>query len=97
MIMFQTALSLLLQHKPNNVSKEVILTALTQHPRRILKQPAVAIQQGAPAELCLYNEKQSWEFTPQTNRSKSANSPVLNQTLRTKVVATINKNKIYTY
>ncbi len=95
MIMFQTALSLLLQHKPNNVSKEAIISALTQNPRRILKQPVVAIEKGAPAELCVYNEKATWEFTPNTNRSKSANSPVMNQTLHTKVIATINKNQLY--
>lgn len=95
MIMFQTALSLLLQHKPNHITKETIITALTTNPRHILNQPTIKLEVGATAELCVFDEKQKWTFDIKTNRSKSANSPVFNHTLQTKVIATINKNQLY--
>lgn len=97
MIMFQTALSLLLMHKPQHIEQDVIINALTHHPRRVLKQPSVVIAQGQPAELCLFNPKTKWEYTQAANLSKSQNSPVLGQTLTGKVVATINKNALYKY
>ena len=97
MIMFQTALSLLLQHKPQNITKEVVINALTNNPRKILRQPTITIQKGALAELCLFDEKAKWTFDAKSNQSKSQNSPAFNNTLTTKVVATFNKNNYYTY
>lgn len=97
MIMFQTALSLLLQHKSNHISKETIIKALTINPRHILNQPTIKLEVGATAELCVFDEKQKWTFDTKTNRSKSANSPVFNHTLQTKVIATINKDQLYKY
>lgn len=97
MIMLQTTLSLLLMHKPAHVELEQVINALTHQPRQILKQPAVTIAQGEPAELCLFNPKTKWAYTAATNLSKSQNSPVLGQTLTGKVVATINKNALHKY
>lgn len=97
MIMFQTALSLLLMHKPQQLNTEVIIKALTQNPRQILKQTAVSIAVGSNADLCLFNTKTNWVYDAKNNLSKSANSPVLNQTLNGKVVATITKNTLNKY
>ena len=97
MIMLQTALSLLLQHKPQNITKEVVINALTHNPRAILKQTQVSINTGNMASLCLFDEKAKWTFDAKTNQSKSQNSPVYNQVLTGKVMATFNKNNYYQY
>ncbi len=97
MIMFQTALSLLLMHKPQQINTEVIIKALTQNPRQILKQTPVSIKAGSAADLCLFNPKTTWLYQTSNNLSKSANSPVLGQTLTGKVLATVTKNTLYKY
>ena len=97
MIMFQTALSLLLMHKPQQINTEVIIKALTQNPRQILKQVSVSISVGSNADLCLFNPKTTWLYHAKNNLSKSGNSPVLGQTLTGKVIATVTKNTLYKY
>ena len=97
MIMFQTALSLLLMHKPQQINTEIIIKALTQNPRQILKQTPVIVKAGSAADLCLFNPKTTWRYQTSNNLSKSANSPVLGQTLTGKVLATVTKNTLYKY
>jgi dihydroorotase len=84
-------------HKPQQINTEVIIKALTQNPRQILKQTAVSVAVGSSADLCLFNPKTNWVYDNQNNLSKSANSPVLNQTLTGKVLATITKNTLNKY
>ena len=97
MIMFQTALSLLLMHKPQQINTEVIINALTQKPRQILKQVSVSISAGSNADLCLFNPKTTWLYHAKNNLSKSGNSPVLGQMLTGKVIATVTKNTLHKY
>lgn len=94
-IMFQTALSLLLMHKPANIPADKLIQALTVNPRSILKQPPVKVDRGQVAELCLFDADARWVFDELSNLSKSRNSPVFGLTLTGKVLATINKDKLY--
>lgn len=96
-IMFQTALSLLLMHKPENITTETIINALTTNPRKILKQEKVSLTIGSPAHLCIFNTQTSWLYNQSTNLSKSANSPEMGRTLVGKTLATITKDTIYKY
>jgi len=84
-------------HKPQQINIEVIIKALTQNPRQILKQTAVGVAVGSSADLCLFNPKTNWVYDTKNNLSKSANSPVLNQTLIGKVLATFTKNTLNKY
>ncbi len=64
-----------------------LITALTSHPRQILRLPPVTIAEGEPARLTLFDPTQSWTFTK--TRSKSKNSPFLGQTLTGRVLGTV--------
>jgi dihydroorotase len=97
MIMFQTALSLLLMNRPSGMPVEVIVKALTENPRKILKQPAVKVAKGETAELCLFDTEKKWNFDESTNLSKSRNSALFGLTLTGRVAATINKDKLHRY
>lgn len=96
-IMFQTALSLLLMHKPGNMTLDILTEALTSNPRNILKQTKVSIEKGKPAELCLFDPDEKWLYNESANRSKSYNSPVAGLTLTGKTIATVNKDKLYKF
>jgi dihydroorotase len=95
MSMLQTALPALFMHKPNTLSHQKLLEALTQSPRKILKQTPVSIAVGDQAELCIFDTKQQWELNEKTNLSKSSNNPFMGKTLQGKVLATIHNNQLY--
>jgi dihydroorotase len=97
MIMFQTALSLLLMHKPEQLSMDKLIACISTNPRNILNQTAVSIKEGNAAELCLFSSNEKWTFNAKTNQSKSNNSPVWNMELSGKTIATIHKDKLYKY
>ena len=95
MIQFQTALSALIMNAPKNITIDVIISALTKNPRNILKLAAVSLTAGNLAELTIFSTKQTWEYEIKNNLSKSKNSPLIGSTLKGKVIATINKDKLY--
>jgi dihydroorotase len=97
MIMFQTALSLLLMNKPENMPVETLVNVLAINPRKILKQPPVKLIKGETAELCLFDTGKKWNFDESSNLSKSRNSALYGLTLTGKVTATINKDKLHRY
>lgn len=97
MIMLQTALSLLAAHAPKSITLAQIIKTLTANPRHLLKQPEASINIGQQAELCCFNPEKTWVLNEKNNYSKSRNTPVFNQQLTGKVVATINKNKLHKF
>jgi len=97
MIQLQTAFALLIMNKPAKVTTDQIIQALTTKPRNVLSLDEVVIEEGSPASLNLISETQSWTFNKENNYSKSSNSPLLNATLKGKVVATITKNKLHNH
>lgn len=66
-----------------------VIDKLTIRPRQILRLPSVAINEGQPATLTLFDPAVSWTFSQ--TLSKSKNSPFLGQTLTGKVWGIINK------
>ncbi|MFA6260247.1 MAG: dihydroorotase [Bacteroidia bacterium] len=97
MIQLQTVFPLLNMYAPKTISQDILIKALTSAPRRILRLPEVSINKGSIAELCLYDTKASWNYTPKNNLSRSSNSPLLGQTLKGKIIATFNKDQINKY
>ncbi|MES2691012.1 MAG: dihydroorotase [Bacteroidota bacterium] len=97
MIMLQTALSLLMMNKPENITTDRIVETLTANPRKVLKQEKVAVQKGMSAALCLFNANEKWTFNERSNLSKSNNSPVFGLSLTGRTIATINKDKLYKF
>ncbi len=89
----QTFLPLALQLK-NTLGWDKLINAITHQPRKILGIEASSIEEGIIANLSIFNPEKTWEFNKQTNYSKSVNSPLFDETLTGKVIATINNNKI---
>ena len=97
MIQLQTLYTLLNMHAPKEYTLSHMINHLCVHPRKILKQASVSIASGCNAELTLFDPLREWEYNASTNLSLSQNSPLLNQTLKGKVIATFNKNHFYTH
>lgn len=86
----ELALPLLWQHlvESGEWSALTLWRSLSTHPARCLKQPAPAIAVGQPAELTLFDPRQTWRATPQTLRSKAHNTPWLGQSITGRVIKT---------
>jgi dihydroorotase len=80
--------------KPKQFDNGILVKALAINPRKILNQPGVSISKGACAEITIFEPNATWQYSSGNNLSKSANSPVLNQTLTGKVLGIINKNQL---
>ncbi|RZM26824.1 MAG: dihydroorotase [Pedobacter sp.] len=90
----QTALPLLLKA---GLDAQQIAEKLAIAPRRILKLEIPAIEVGQPANFTLYQPKGNWVYNERTNKSKSRNSPLMNQTLTGKVMLVCNNNQFQVY
>lgn len=95
MIQLQTLYPLLAMYAPKNIKREQWIQAITHQPRKILGLTPVVLQEGSPAELCLHQPESGWVYQAKNNHSRSSNSPLLNNTLTGKIVATVNKNRLY--
>jgi dihydroorotase len=89
-IALQTVLPALLAA---GLSPELIVEKLSVAPRNILGLPLPAIENGAAAELVLFDPEANWIFNETTNFSKSSNSPFFGKTLKGQVKAVFAKNK----
>jgi dihydroorotase len=85
----ETAFSLALMH--SKLSVEDIVEKFTAAPRRILRLPEVALEEGAEANLTFFEPDTEWIFNK--SYSKSKNTPFLGQTLKGKVRGVINNGK----
>jgi len=91
MIGFETAFSL--GYEQLVLTKELRLAdyiaRLTIAPARILNLPIPKIEPGGPADLLLLDLKESWTYTPDRVRSRSANSPFLGRALKGRVISAV--------
>ncbi|MFC5412002.1 dihydroorotase family protein [Larkinella bovis] len=69
-----------------------LIAKLTVNPRRIVRFPALTIEENQPATLTLFDPEQEWTYERTVSRSK--NSPFLGKTLRGKALWIINKGQI---
>ncbi len=79
--------------KDRDISKAI--NALSINPRKLLGLPISTISEGEEANLTLFSTSLRSEFNQKINKSKSTNSPFLNQTLSGKVIGVINGSKSY--
>ena len=92
MIGLQTAFSLCIQA---GLSVDLIVEKLSVNPRRILNTGTVTIAENTKANLVVFDAEQKWTFTKQNNRSKSNNSPFIDQELTGKVLLACNNNHLF--
>ncbi|MBU2376401.1 MAG: dihydroorotase [Bacteroidetes bacterium] len=87
----QTVLPLLFKA---GFTAEEIVTKLSIAPRKILGLAIPELKEGEIANLVLF-DKSEWLYNEDSNFSKSANTPFLNQTLNGKVWLTCNNHQVY--
>ena len=85
----QTLYSLLVRLS-KEIPMEILISALTTQPRKILGLHQVIIEKGAAAKLAVADAEAEWTFDAATNQSKSINSPLFGTQLKGKVVGIIN-------
>jgi len=78
---------------PKKLSLESILEKLVTNSRNILNLPIPEIKVGAAANLTFFNTDEEWVFSSKEVRSKSRNSPYLDQTLKGRATAIYNNNR----
>ncbi len=61
---------------------DLIVKRFSAEPRRLMGLPAVAIAEGQPVDLILFDPARETTFTSDFMQSKSQNTPFLDQTLR---------------
>ncbi|RMG60334.1 MAG: dihydroorotase, partial [Bacteroidetes bacterium] len=64
-------------------------------PREILRQPAVHLAEGQPAELTLFHPESSWTLTARDIPSRAKNSPWIGQSLKGAVLGTYFNGQFY--
>lgn len=77
----------------NSISWEEIIKKITINPRNLLNIPVPEIEEGALAEVTLFDPGRVWKYDSYSNFSKSANSPWLGKTLTGKTKAVFNSGK----
>lgn len=80
--------------KPRKLSMEQVLEKLVIKPREILNLDTPEIVVGERANLTIFNTDETWTYTPKRVRSKSRNSPYLNEELTGRAVAIYNNGKL---
>ncbi|MGV3706516.1 MAG: dihydroorotase [Arcticibacter sp.] len=88
----QTVLPLVLQ---TGLPVNLLVEKLSINPRKILNLPVPTLEIGEAANLVLFSTELDWLFDAGSNKSKSANSPFIGQTLKGKVLAICNNEQFY--
>lgn len=91
----QTAWSVVVRQllDSGRMSLPAVLRCLIDAPRSILRLPVPTLEAGQPANLTLFDTTTSWDYTAAVNKSKSRNSPYLNQTLKGKALGIYNRGQ----
>jgi dihydroorotase len=79
--------------EPGHLDLPTLIDKLAYQPRKVLNLNIPEIRAGAAANLTIFNTDEEWTFTKNEVRSKSKNSPYLNNTLTGRSVAVYNKNQ----
>ncbi|MDX1617721.1 MAG: dihydroorotase [Balneolaceae bacterium] len=79
--------------KPGRLTLEQLLKKLIGKPRTILNLEIPKLEEGAPANLTIFNTDQEWTFREEHVRSKSHNSPYLDAGMVGRAEAIYNKGR----
>jgi len=77
------------------VEMERLIECVAENPRKIFGLTVPVIEEGARANVTLFDPTREWTFSSEINYSKSKNSPWLGRTLRGKAIATFNNSKTW--
>ncbi|ELR68905.1 Dihydroorotase [Fulvivirga imtechensis AK7] len=76
-----------------SVEMTTLIKAITVNPRKLLHLNIPKIEEGAEANLTLFDPNHHWVLDNKSNRSKSKNSPYWGQKLKGRTLATFNNGK----
>ena len=79
--------------EPGILKLEEILEKLVINPRKILNLPIPELKVGNKANLTLFNSDEEWVYSAKEVRSKSRNSPYIDETCTGRATALYNKGK----
>jgi dihydroorotase len=77
----------------SKLSQEQLIAKLCHNPRRILGIEVPAIEEGAMANLTLFDPSLEWTFEKKNILSKSKNTPFVGYRFKGKVLGIVNKNE----
>lgn len=72
-----------------------LLEKFTINPRAILNLPIPTIKEGEKADLTIFDPSLKWAYNEKSNYSKSANSPLLGQTLEGAALGVVNNGRSF--
>jgi dihydroorotase len=92
-IALQTAFACANEALKNKVKLEDIIAAISINPRKVLGITQPQLQEGAKAELTLFNPDLSWELKAEDIVSKSKNTPFIGRNMLGKALAIANNGQ----
>jgi dihydroorotase len=78
-----------------NIAMDKLISKFTQVPRNILKIKLPKLQEGAVAELTVFDAEEAWVYEEKNIKSKSKNSPFIGQTLKGRVKAVVKGDEVF--
>lgn len=94
MIGLESCFGVLRKHL-SGISLDTLVSLLSEQPRKVFGLSPVNVQEGAAANLTIFDPETDWEFTTAAIASRSKNSAYLGTTLKGKVVAVINNSQVH--
>ncbi len=73
---------------------DLLVNKITLGPRNVLGIEKISIEEGSKAKLTIVDPEIEWKYDSLSNQSKSNNSPYWEQSLKGKVVGTVNSETI---
>ncbi len=89
----ETVFAICNTHLKSVLSLEALIEKLSRNPREILGIPVPKIEEGAIANLTLFDPLEEWTFTKEAIYSKSKNTPFIGTTFTGKVLGLINQKQ----
>ena len=73
-----------------------LISRLTEKPAKLLNLEKGTLSEGADADITIFNPEETWTYSKDTIKSRSQNSPWLNQELKGKIHYTfVNGSLVY--
>lgn len=79
--------------KSNKMDLQAVIKKLVNNPRKILNVGVPKIEEGAVANLTLFNTDETWTYSEENVHSKSNNSPYLDNKMTGRALAIYNKGQ----
>jgi dihydroorotase len=80
--------------RENRFKLSEVIDLMTRRPARLLNLPGGTLAEGAAADICLFDPKETWTYDAKAGCSKSSNSPWSGQRLQGRVTTTIVDGRI---